>query len=58
MMRLRRARAQKGGGSSDKIDAAIRNYRGVGPYRRLEPIYRYGYLTDLIKIVWKQGQGL
>ena len=59
MIRLRRARAQDGAASSDKIDRDyFDNYRGLGPYseawsRFTDP----AYLTDLIKIVWSRAKG-
>src|SRR5258705_190364 len=59
MMRLRRARAQQDGVSSDKIDRSyFENYRGVGPYSEVWSRFTDpAYLTDLIKIVWNRAKG-
>jgi SAM-dependent methyltransferase len=59
MMRLRRARAQQGEVSSDKIDRSyFENYRGVGPYNEVWGRFTDpAYLTDLIKIVWNRARG-
>src|SRR5207244_2188686 len=59
MMRLRRARAQQGGVSSDKIDRSyFDNYRGVGPYSEVWSRFTDpAYLTDLIKTVWNRAKG-
>jgi SAM-dependent methyltransferase len=59
MMRLRRARAQAGEASSDKIDRSyFENYRGVGPYSEVWSQFTDpAYLTDLIKIVWNRARG-
>jgi protoporphyrinogen oxidase/SAM-dependent methyltransferase len=59
MMRLRRARAQDGKGTADKIDGDyFRNYRGLGPYGEA---WRHfsdpDYLMELIRIVWGGTNG-